>query len=745
MDSGKEVVSVGLIPLTSFYFSGGLYDSYKYYYLSIHMKKYIFAAVLSLGLLVSPALTHAASLTSAQVQAILGLLTSFGADSSVIANVQTSLTGGTPSSGGSTQPAQPFCYAFRMELGTGSNGNDVQKLNQALTASGINTSNNSSDFDENTAADVVAFQAKYGIRQTGYVGPKTLAKLNELYFCRVGPPTPVTHESIQVNIPSLRGGNMLDSGKEYSLSWTGGYSDADKYDGYQVTLMPVKDVKQNAGFDLKDIYLGQAYQFKRTFNFVIPSSVSSGRYVLDFRMKGGGPGSSEQFDVGNTSISDSLISIDTDFCTIPVGGNQCGAKISWALTSATSMRGGFVAGATQFIVSGGFNYTLTQDSYPLTTFMNKAGENTTTYTLKNNGVLLDTKTVTSKCVLGSSWNGSVCVAAVTTAPTISSLNPSYGPAGTTVTMTGSGFTATGNKIKFGDLGVEASPNYSVNSTDGRTITFMVPTTNYMRCWDAIPRCLAPMMAITAGTFMVSVTNANGTSNALPFTVGNSTPVSTPTATFTISGGNQTNVHNITYPVGTLNTKSWSSTGGATYSAKYSRIGNCTNTRVVDADWTSYINPPTAVGSAANGSNTNGIANAGDVGCVVSLTYTVTNSAGVSASDTIYVTVVAAPVSLISIDTSSCTIPIGGNQCGAKISWALTSATPGFVAGATQFIVSGGFNYTLTQDSYPLTTFMNKAGENTTTYTLKNNGQLLDTKTVTSKCAFGSTWNGSICS
>src|SRR3989344_6700668 len=38
-----------------------------------------------------------AALTSTQVSAIIALLTSFGADSTTIANVQASLTGGTPS------------------------------------------------------------------------------------------------------------------------------------------------------------------------------------------------------------------------------------------------------------------------------------------------------------------------------------------------------------------------------------------------------------------------------------------------------------------------------------------------------------------------------------------------------------------------------------------------------------------------------------------------------------------------
>ncbi len=142
------------------------------------MKKYLVGVVLSIGILVSPAFTQAAVLTDSQVQAILSLLSSFGADQSVINNVQASLTGGTP-----TTTRQAFCHNFNRDLTVGSSGDDVSALNQALSSSGIDTTGNNSDFDEDNAGDVVRFQAKYGIRQTGYVGPLTRAKLNALYRC----------------------------------------------------------------------------------------------------------------------------------------------------------------------------------------------------------------------------------------------------------------------------------------------------------------------------------------------------------------------------------------------------------------------------------------------------------------------------------------------------------------------------------------------------------------------------------
>lgn len=145
------------------------------------MKKYIFGAVLSIGLLMSPAFSQAAGLTTAQINAIISILRSFNADQSVIDNVQISLTGGVPATG-----SQSFCHNFNSDLTGGNSGEDVTALNHALSSSGIDTTSNSSKFDENNAGDVVLFQAKYGIRQTGYVGPLTRAKLNALYGCRTG-------------------------------------------------------------------------------------------------------------------------------------------------------------------------------------------------------------------------------------------------------------------------------------------------------------------------------------------------------------------------------------------------------------------------------------------------------------------------------------------------------------------------------------------------------------------------------
>lgn len=116
-----------------------------------------------------------------------------------------------------------------------------------------------------------------------------------------------------------------------------------------------------------------------------------------------------------------------------------------------------------------------------------------------------------------------------TAPSIGSLSPNSGKVYSSVTISGSGFTATGNKIKFGNLGVEDSPKYQLDSSDGKTLTFNVPQGNYMSCWGATPACLAPAYNTQPGSYEVSVINANGTSNVATFTVTDSTTPPSPTS------------------------------------------------------------------------------------------------------------------------------------------------------------------------------------------------------------------------
>ena len=127
----------------------------------VYMKKYILGAALLVSVSVLPVVAQAQTtgLTSSQINAIIQLLQSFGADQSVINNVQVSLNGGTPTT----------------------------VVGQSSTVSGSSTTGGASLYCSpvftNNSASVKKFQAQNGISQTGTVGPITRAKLNSLYSC----------------------------------------------------------------------------------------------------------------------------------------------------------------------------------------------------------------------------------------------------------------------------------------------------------------------------------------------------------------------------------------------------------------------------------------------------------------------------------------------------------------------------------------------------------------------------------
>ena len=117
------------------------------------------------------------------------------------------------------QGGQTWCHTFNTNLGFSNSGTEVQQLHNALSRNGLSLSNTEgtpgSNFDEDVAAAVVQFQAKYGIRQTGYVGPLTRGKLNALYGCGTTP-TP-TQPSITVTSPN--GGETWKVGETHNITW----------------------------------------------------------------------------------------------------------------------------------------------------------------------------------------------------------------------------------------------------------------------------------------------------------------------------------------------------------------------------------------------------------------------------------------------------------------------------------------------------------------------------------------------
>ena len=116
-----------------------------------------------------------AALSAAQVQSILSLLQSFGADATTIANVNASLTGGTPVTGG----ASTAC-SFSRDLTIGATGADVTCLQQALLGAGFSIPAGATGyFGTQTRSAVGSWQSTRNVAPAvGYFGPISRAAWN---------------------------------------------------------------------------------------------------------------------------------------------------------------------------------------------------------------------------------------------------------------------------------------------------------------------------------------------------------------------------------------------------------------------------------------------------------------------------------------------------------------------------------------------------------------------------------------
>lgn len=140
------------------------------------MKKII--TVLTLVFFFIPSVSFASSLTDSQVNAIINLLTSFGADSSTIANVRISLTGGTPETTSTTVPATPASYTFLKDLTVGASGADVTALQNILISTGYLSGSATGYFGSLTKTAVIKWQTAVGVSPaSGYIGVKSRATL----------------------------------------------------------------------------------------------------------------------------------------------------------------------------------------------------------------------------------------------------------------------------------------------------------------------------------------------------------------------------------------------------------------------------------------------------------------------------------------------------------------------------------------------------------------------------------------
>lgn len=198
-------------------------------------KKFIIAGLLVISIFTFSTYAQAATLTNAQIQSIINLLSVFGADQATINDVETALTGKVPA----TNVSQGFCYDFSQNLTIGMSGSSITALQTALQKEGQSVFV-SGTFDEATASAVSGFQEKYrssvltpvGLYNgTGYVGPSTRAKLNALYTCgsssgsQLSPPSQqnalpieVSEKTSELEVITPQGGSYKP-GDTIHISW----------------------------------------------------------------------------------------------------------------------------------------------------------------------------------------------------------------------------------------------------------------------------------------------------------------------------------------------------------------------------------------------------------------------------------------------------------------------------------------------------------------------------------------------
>ncbi|MDP3935050.1 MAG: hypothetical protein Q8Q46_02465, partial [Candidatus Giovannonibacteria bacterium] len=167
-------------------------------------------AVLLSGAAIAIPFVANAALTEAQIQSIISLLQSFGADASTIANVNSSLHGQA-----TTGSAGTSACSFTRDLTVGSRGDDVTCLQTAL-----NVSPQSGYFGPLTKAAVVKWQTDNGVSPAaGYFGSISRAKYSSAVVVTT-PTTPTTPTTggTPAAVPAAAGTLRVEAGIQPNAS-----------------------------------------------------------------------------------------------------------------------------------------------------------------------------------------------------------------------------------------------------------------------------------------------------------------------------------------------------------------------------------------------------------------------------------------------------------------------------------------------------------------------------------------------
>ncbi|MBU1043639.1 MAG: hypothetical protein KJ915_04485 [Candidatus Omnitrophica bacterium] len=155
---------------------------------------------------------------------------------------------------------------------------------------------------------------------------------------------------------------------------------------------------------------------------------------------------------------------------------------------------------------------------------------TLTHTYRQMGTYNPIFTVTNSVGQSVSANLSVVVGsglANNVSPFISSISTSSGRVGNQVTIYGRGFNnnvcntyscLNNNNFSSSTINFGMSIIPSTYSTDGTSLTFTIPSYTNSACLYSTPACVIPQYQIIPGTYPIFITNTNGISNTVNFSV-----------------------------------------------------------------------------------------------------------------------------------------------------------------------------------------------------------------------------------
>ncbi|HEY4488104.1 MAG TPA: IPT/TIG domain-containing protein [Candidatus Paceibacterota bacterium] len=131
----------------------------------------------------------------------------------------------------------------------------------------------------------------------------------------------------------------------------------------------------------------------------------------------------------------------------------------------------------------------------------RAGQQTITFTASSQNGQSNTATATVN--IGSGYSGFT---------SLQSVSPTAGRVGTQVVLYGSGFTQNDNTVRFGSGGSRNVSSFS----NGTAIYYTIPA--WVTPCDPDQLCTMQAVPVTPGTYQISVSNVNGRTNSLSFTV-----------------------------------------------------------------------------------------------------------------------------------------------------------------------------------------------------------------------------------